>query len=155
MRSNSPAPSSAAHHAGRRLVFLLNVAQRRLQRYAALRSGDSGVSAAQSGLLLALGQRDGVAMGEAAAALDLNPPGISGLVDRMTAAKLIQRRADAKDGRAWRLWLTPAGRAALEQTKAELANINARLTEGFSEAEIEVVARWLASFQSKFPKGDQ
>lgn len=140
--------------ASHRLVFLLNVAQRRLQRYVAGRSGDSGVTAAQSGLLFVLGQQDGVPMSEAAAALDLNPPGISGLVDRMTAAKLIQRRADPEDGRAWRLWLTPAGRAALVQTKAELARINARLTEGFSDAEIEVVARWLASFQSKFPKGD-
>jgi len=135
-------------------VFLLNVAQRRLQRHVAVRSGDSGVTAAQSGLLFVLGQRDGVPMGEAAAALDLNPPGISGLVDRMTAARLIERRADPEDGRAWRLWLTSAGRAAMAQTKAELARINARLTEGFSDAEIEVVARWLASFQSKFPKGD-
>jgi DNA-binding MarR family transcriptional regulator len=143
--------SSRANH---RLVFLLNVAQRRLQRHVAGRGGDSGVTAAQSGLLFVLGQHDGVPMSEAAAALDLNPPGISGLVDRMTAAKLIQRRADPEDGRAWRLWLTPAGRAALAQTKAELARINARLTEGFSDADIEVVARWLASFQSKFPKGD-
>ena len=135
-------------------MFLLNVAQRRLQRHVAVRSGDSGVTAAQSGLLFVLGQRDGVPMGEAAAALDLNPPGISGLVDRMTAARLIERRADPEDGRAWRLWLTSAGRAAMAQTKAELARINARLTEGFSDAEIEVVARWLASFQSKFPKGD-
>ena len=154
MRSNSLAPSDA-RKTDRRLVFLLNVAQRRLQRHVASRSGESGVTAAQSGLLLALGQRDGVAMGEAAAALDLNPPGISGLVDRMTAASLIQRRADPEDGRAWRLWLTPAGRVALGQTKAELANINARLTDGFSDTEIEVVARWLASFQSKFPNGDQ
>ena len=135
-------------------MFLLNVAQRRLQRHVAGRGGDSGVTAAQSGLLFVLGQHDGVPMSEAAAALDLNPPGISGLVDRMTAAKLIQRRADPEDGRAWRLWLTPAGRAALAQTKAELARINARLTEGFSDADIEVIARWLASFQSKFPKGD-
>ena len=67
---------------------------------------------------------------------------------------MIQRRADPGDGRVWRLWLTPAGRAALAQTKAELARINARLTEGFSDAEIAVVARWLASFQSKFSKGD-
>jgi DNA-binding MarR family transcriptional regulator len=143
--------SSRANH---RLVFLLNVAQRRLQRHVAGRGGDSGVTAAQSGLLFVLGQHDGVPMSEAAAALDLNPPGISGLVDRMTAAKLIQRRADPEDRRAWRLWLTPAGRAALAQTKAELARINARLTEGFSDADIEVIARWLASFQSKFPKGD-
>ena len=147
-------PVSLSSRANHRLVFLLNVAQRRLQRHVAVRSGDSGVTAAQSGLLFVLGQRDGVPMGEAAAALDLNPPGISGLVDRMTAARLIQRRADPEDGRTWRLWLTPAGRAALAQTKAELARINARLTDGFSDAEIEVVARWLASFQSKFPKGD-
>jgi len=135
-------------------VFLLNVAQRRLQRWVAVQTQDSGVTASQSGLLFVLGQRDGVLMGEAGAALDLGPPGISGLVDRMIAAKLIQRRPDPEDGRAWRLWLTPAGRAALAETKAGLSEINARLTEGFSDAELDVVSRWLTSFQTKFPKGE-
>lgn len=138
----------------RRLVFLLNVAQRRLQRWVATRTQESGVTAAQSGLLFVLGQRDGVLMGEAGAALDLGPPGISGLVDRMTAAKLIQRRADPDDGRSWRLWLTPAGRAALARSKAGLSELNARLTEGFTEAEIDVVARWLTSLQTRFPRGE-
>ena len=133
-----------------RLVFLLSVAQRRLQRWIAVQTQQSGVTAAQSGLLFVLGQRDGVLMGEAGAALDLGPPGISGLVDRMTAANLIRRR----DGRAWRLWLTPAGRAALAQSKAGLAEINVRLTDGFTEAEIDVVARWLTGMQSKFPRGE-
>lgn len=137
-----------------RLVFLLNVAQRRLQRWMAARTLYRGVTAAQSGLLFMLGQRDGVLMGEAGTALDLGPPGISGLVDRMAAANLIRRRADPDDGRAWRLWLTPSGRAALAQSKAGLAEINARLTDGFSEAEIDVVARWLTSLQSKFPRGE-
>jgi DNA-binding MarR family transcriptional regulator len=137
-----------------RLVFLLSVAQRRLQRWMAARTQASGVTAAQSGLLFILGQRDGVLMGEAGAALDLGPPGISGLVDRMTAADLIERRADPDDGRAWRLWLTPAGRAAMAQSKAGLAEVNARLTEGFTEAEIDVVARWLTTMQSRFPRGE-
>ena len=137
-----------------RLVFLLSVAQRRLQRWIAAQNQQSGVTAVQSGLLFVLGLRDGVLMGEAGAALDLGPPGISGLVDRMTAANLIRRRADPDDGRAWRLWLTPAGRAALAQSKAGLAEVNARLTHGFTEAEIDVVARWLASMQSKFPRGE-
>jgi DNA-binding MarR family transcriptional regulator len=137
-----------------RLVFLLNVAQRRLQRWMTVRTQHGGVTAVQSGLLFILGQRDGVLMGEAGAALDLGPPGISGLVDRMTAANLIRRRADPDDGRAWRLWLTPAGRAALAQSKAGLAEVNARLTDGFSEAEIDVVARWLTSLQSRFPRGE-
>jgi DNA-binding MarR family transcriptional regulator len=137
-----------------RLVFLLSVAQRRLQRWIAVQTQRSGVTAAQSGLLFVLGQRDGVLMGEAGAALDLGPPGISGLVDRMAAADLIRRRADPDDGRAWRLWLTPAGRAALAQSKAGLTEVNARLTDGFSEAEIDVVARWLTGLQSKFPRGE-
>jgi len=137
-----------------RLVFLLNVAQRRLQRWMASRTQASGVTASQSGLLFILGQRDGVLMGEAGAALDLGPPGISGLVDRMTAANLIRRRADPDDGRAWRLWLTPAGRAALAQSKTGLTEINARLTDGFTDAEIDIVARWLTSMQSKFPRGE-
>ena len=138
----------------RRLVFLLNVAQRRLQRWMAARAQVGGVTAAQSGLLFILGQRDGALMGEAGAALDLGPPGISGLVDRMTAANLIKRRADPEDGRAWRLWLTPAGRAAMAQSKAGLAEVNARLTDGFTDAEIDIVARWLTSLQGKFPKGE-
>jgi DNA-binding MarR family transcriptional regulator len=137
-----------------RLVFLLNVAQRRLQRWMAARTQASGVTAAQSGLLFILGQRDGVLMGEAGAALDLGPPGISGLVDRMTAASLIKRRADPDDGRAWRLWLTPVGRAAMAQSKAGLVEVNARLTEGFTEAEIDVVARWLTIMQARFPRGE-
>ncbi|MEH2622225.1 DNA-binding MarR family transcriptional regulator [Bradyrhizobium sp. AZCC 1719] len=137
-----------------RLVFLLNVAQRRLQRWMAARTQNSGVTAAQSGLLFILGQRDGVLMGEAGAALDLGPPGISGLVDRMTTANLIERRADPDDGRAWRLWLTPGGRAAMAQSKAGLADVNARLTEGFTDAEIDIVARWLSTMQSRFPRGE-
>jgi DNA-binding MarR family transcriptional regulator len=138
----------------RRLVFLLNVAQRRLQRWVATQTQKGGVTAAQSGLLFILARRDGILMGEAGDALDLGPPGISGLVDRMTTANLIERRADADDGRAWRLWLTPTGRGALARSKAGLSQINARLTEGFTDAEIDVVARWLASLLAKFPRGE-
>ena len=118
------------------------------------RRQNSGVTSTQAGLLFILGQRDGVLMGEAGAALDLGPPGISGLVDRMMAANLIKRRPDPDDGRAWRLWLTPVGRAAMAESKAGLAEVNARLTDGFTEAEIDVVARWLTSLQSKFPRGE-
>ena len=135
-------------------MFLLNVAQRRLQRWMAARKENSGVTSTQAGLLFILGKRDGVLMGEAGTALDLGPPGISGLVDRMIAANLIKRRADPDDGRAWRLWLTPAGRAAMAQSKAGLAEVNARLTDGFTDAEIDIVARWLTTMRARFPRGE-
>jgi DNA-binding MarR family transcriptional regulator len=137
---------------GHRLIYLLNVAQRRLQRFAASRAED-GLTPAQTGLLFVLGKADGVLMGEAGAALDLGPAGISGLVDRMAAAKLVERRADEADGRAWRVHLTARGRAMLARAKTETAELNAILAEGFSREEIDIVARWLTSFQSKFPRG--
>lgn len=139
---------AARHH---RLIYLLSVAQRRLQRWMAVQP-ENEVTPAQAGLLFILGKQDGVLMGEAGAALDMGPAGISGLVDRSAAAKLVERRADREDGRAWRVWLTPKGRTVLAQAKTSAAQLNAALTDGFTSAEIDVVARWLTSIQEKFPR---
>jgi DNA-binding MarR family transcriptional regulator len=136
----------------RRLIYLLNVAQRRLQRWMAAQP-ESEVTPSQAGLLFILGGQDGILIGEAGAALDLGPAGISGLVDRTAAAGLVERRADREDGRAFRVWLTPKGRAALARAKAAAAQVNAMLTEGFTTEEMDVVARWLTSIQTKFPRG--
>ena len=141
--------AAVRHH---RLIYLLSVAQRRLQRWMAAQA-ENEVTPAQAGLLFILGKQDGILMGEAGAALDLGPAGISGLVDRTAAAGLVERRADSEDGRAWRVWLTSKGRAALAQAKAGAAEVNAALTEGFTGAEIDIVARWLTSIQDKFPRG--
>jgi DNA-binding MarR family transcriptional regulator len=145
MRNNSAA---ARHH---RLIYLLNVAQRRLQRWMAAQPQNE-VTPAQAGLLFILGKQDGVLMGEAGAALDMGPAGISGLVDRTAAARLVERRSDSEDGRSWRVWLTPRGRTALAQAKTDAAEVNTALTEGFTSAEIDIVARWLTSIQDKFPR---
>ena len=56
-----------------------------------------------------------------------------------------------KDGRAIRLYQTDAGRVAAKRAKSVLATLNTQLHEGFSEADIAVVARWLEALQAKFP----
>ncbi len=139
----------------RRLIFLLNAGHRRVQRWIeAKMAAKGGLTAAQSGVLFFLGERDGALIGEAADALDLAPSAMTGLIDRMTRAELVERHADPKDGRAMRLRLTDKGRAAHEAAKAGLDGLNAHLTEGFTPEEIGVVARWLGSLQIKFPKGE-
>ncbi|AQV96685.1 MarR family transcriptional regulator [Cupriavidus necator] len=138
-----------------RLVYLLNVGQRRLHRWSQARTATGGVTAAQSGLLFFLGKNDGALMSEAAAALDLGAPGMSGLADRTERAGLIERRSDEFDRRVSRLWLTEAGRSARQRSKTGMKALNARLTEGFTAAEIDVVARWLTSLQTKFPGADE
>ena len=136
-----------------RLIYLLNVAQRRVQR-ALVSTSPEAVPPAQAGLLFVLGRQDGVLMNEAGAALDLGPAGISGLVDRMAAAGLVERRADENDARASRILLTQKGRKTLLRAKDIAHETNARLMEGFSAREIDIVARWLSEIRSKFPKGD-
>ena len=139
----------------RRLIFLLNAGHRRVQRWIEGKMAAKGVTtAAQSGVLFFLGEQDGALIGEAADALDLAPSAMTGLIDRMTRAELVERRADPKDGRAMRLHLTEKGYAARDEAKAGLDGINAHLREGFTDEEICVVARWLGSLQTKFPKGE-
>ena len=150
---NKMRAAGAAPRRRHRLIYLLSVAQRRVQRAVAASSGNV-VSPAQAGLLFVLGRQDGVSMGEAGAALDLGPAGISGLVDRMTALNLVERRSDAEDARSSRVFLTAKGRKSLALATETARQINSCLMEGFSEEEIDTVARWLASIQSKFPRGD-
>jgi DNA-binding MarR family transcriptional regulator len=137
-----------------RLIFLLNSAQRRLQQWVgaeqerAARSGVQPPSPAQAGVLFVLARHDGVSMGALAQALDLAPSAVSGLVQRMEALGWVVRRASAQDARTQQLWLEPAGQAQLPGLRQATQRINQRLAEGFTPAELQTVARWLAHVQN-------
>jgi DNA-binding MarR family transcriptional regulator len=126
------------------------LAQRRVQQASA--SERNGVSSAQAGALFLLGAREGMLIGDVARALGVGAAAISGLVDRMEAAGLVQRTPAPEDGRAVRLVLTDRGREARERAKARAATVNQRLTQGFSDDELDVVARWLAAAAERFAK---
>lgn len=137
----------------RRLFFLLSAGARRVQRWIdAELAGRGGLTQVQSGLLFFLGKDGGALIGEAAEALDVAPSAMTGLVDRMERSGLIERRPDPDDGRAQRLFLTDQGREARAFALDGLKDLNATLTEGFSEAEVATIARWLAGLQSRFPR---
>lgn len=137
----------------RRLFFLLSAGARRVQRWIEAELADKGrLTQAQAGLLFFLGKDGGALIGEAAETLDVAPSAMTGLVDRMERSGLVERRADPADGRAQRLHLTDAGRAARQVALDGLKELNATLTEGFSEAEVATIARWLASLQARFPR---
>lgn len=137
----------------RRLFFLLSAGARRVQRWIdAELAGMGGLTQAQSGLLFFLGKEGGALIGEAAEALDVAPSAMTGLVDRMARSGLVERRPDADDGRSHRLFLTEAGRAARAAAMDGLKELNTTLTEGFTEAEVATIARWLSSLQTRFPR---
>lgn len=131
-------------HKPPRFVFLINRAQKAIARWIEGRPDAwEGVTGAQAGLLFVLDARDEAAIGEIAQALDVAPAAVTNLSKRMQAAGLVERVGDAFDARLTRLRLSADGRQACKRAKAVLAELNARLTDGFSEDELRVVARWL------------
>ena len=127
-----------------RFVFLVNRAQKAIARWIERRDQAwDGISPAQVGLLFVLSARDEAAIGEIAQALDVAPAAVTNLSKRMQAAALVERIADEHDARLTRLRLTAAGIDASVRARAVLAELNERLTAGFSVQEQQVVARWL------------
>ena len=133
-----------------RLVFLVTAAERQMRRWIARRgssrttgNGGQGFGAPAAGVLLHLADHPGATIGEVTAALRASPAGTSGLLARMERADLVRRRADPDDRRTVRLDLTPTGASALDDVRAALAELNDRLTDGFTPDELATVARWL------------
>lgn len=128
-----------------RFVQLINRAQRALQRWIETRPESwEGISAAQVGLLFVLKSRGDAAVGEIAGELGVAPAAVTNLSKRMQAAGMVERVADAQDARLTRLRMTGAGRDAGARAGEVLVELNARLMEGFTPDELQVVARWLA-----------
>ena len=127
-----------------RFIFLLNRAQRAVQRWIEGRpEAWEGASSAQAGLLFLLAGRDAATVGEIAAALEVAPAAVTNLSKRMEALDLVERVGDAHDGRMTRLRLTASGSAARLRARTALAALNAQLGAGFTAEELQVVARWL------------
>lgn len=144
-----------------KLIFLLNSAQRHLQQWlaaeqatAADQAGTPMPTPAQSGVLFALAKSDGVTMGQLAQLLDLEPPAVSGLVQRTEVLGWAQRRPCKHDGRTQRVWLQPAGRALLPLMTSTTHRVNQQLADGFTDAELQTVARWLAHVR-QLPRAPQ
>ncbi|MGR7948713.1 MarR family winged helix-turn-helix transcriptional regulator [Alcaligenes sp. RM2] len=132
-----------------RFVFLLNHAHKALQRWIQKQpSAWTDISAAQVGMLFLIRSQGSVTVGEAASALQVAPAAITGLSKRMQAAGLIQRLTDDVDTRKICLTLTPAGEDASIKAKATLQDLNQQLSDGFTEDELKVVARWLSQVVS-------
>jgi len=132
-----------------RLVLDLMTAERAMRRWIDARSGGSGIGAAGAGVLFYLAKHDNALVGDVSAALHASPSGISGLVSRLEKGGFVAKKPDAGDARAVRLSLTPRGREAVVTAKAVTRELNAELAEGFTEGELDVVARWLGQITQR------
>lgn len=130
--------------AERRFFYLINRAQHALQKYSEQHLGEQlGVTPAQLGALFFLRKAEGCQLKELSRGLGLNNSAITGLVNRMEAQGLVERRPCEADGRAFRVFMTPLGREKAEAGIPLVREMNAMLQEDFTDDELEAAARFL------------
>ena len=74
-----------------------------------------GLSVPQCDVLTTLTEREGLSQQELAERLYVTKGNISGLLDRLEAAQLVERRSLETDKRSHAIYLTPQGRSLAEQ----------------------------------------
>ncbi|MEQ8309362.1 MAG: MarR family transcriptional regulator [Sphingopyxis sp.] len=115
--------------------FILNDTARLYRRAFNARVKDSGITALQWRLITYLKRHEGIRQGPLADLIEVEPITLSRMVDRLTEAELVERRADPADRRAWRLYLTPRAGTLLVGIRLEIAALNDEALEGLSAAE--------------------
>ena len=99
----------------REIGFGLHDVARMLRTFADQRARDLNMTRAQWAVLVKLQRCEGVKQSELAESLDLAPITLARLIDKLTAAGMVERRDDAKDRRANRLFLTDKAGPTLEK----------------------------------------
>lgn len=102
-----------------------------------------GISATQLTALMALEKHDGILMKELASILMLDKSAVTGLTKRMPSNGLISRKKHDSDARASLLTITEKGENRVYEGVGLLKAFNGKLTEGFSEQEINIISRFL------------
>ena len=89
--------------------------------------GRDGVTADHWRVLRLLADGEGRTMGDIAERLQMNPPTLTKLVDRMVGKSLVQRAADAEDSRRVLVYATDAGLALLHELQDKVDRHHAAL----------------------------
>lgn len=127
------------------ISFIAGKAHQQINQEAKRRLGPFGVTPGQYAVLKVLWEADaqsGSAIGER---LVLDSATLTGLIDRLARAGLVERRPDPSDRRVNRLHLTPAGRELRDPLDREMDEMNAAVLSRFTDPDarrlLELLAR--------------
>ena len=127
----------------REIGFALHDVARMLRTLADQRARDLNTTRAQWAVLVKLQRCEGVKQSELADSLDLAPITLARLIDKLTAAGLVERRDDAHDRRANRLFLTEKAGPTLEGLGALGESVMGRALAGLEPEALATLKREL------------
>jgi MarR family transcriptional regulator for hemolysin len=105
-----------------------------------------GLSRSLATPLMHIWQKDGIRQRELAELLDIEGPSLVRLLDQLSAAGLVVRRADPDDQRAKTLHVTPAGTALVLRIMPVVQRLRGHLLEGVPTADLEACMRTFLKF---------
>ncbi|MET0546575.1 MAG: MarR family transcriptional regulator [Caulobacterales bacterium] len=110
-----------------------------------------GVTRSQWSVLSALsrGGNDGMMQVDLARLLEVGKVTVGGLVDRLEATGHVERRADATDRRAKRVFITEQGFEVIRQMIIVASKINQRILKGVSPEELQFAEDVLIKVKNK------
>jgi MarR family transcriptional regulator for hemolysin len=120
-------------------LFLLYDVARQMRTRADQRARMRGMTRAQWVILSWLERQPGMSQNEMAAVVEVEPITIARLVDRLEARGLVERRADPKDRRVWRLHLTPAATPILKEIKKYRGELHELISNGIDPAMLKAL----------------
>src|SRR5271166_1311431 len=132
----------------RDLALALHDVARLLRTYSDQRARELGTTRAQWAVLARLQRCEGVKQNELAEALDLAPITLGRLIDKLTAAGLVERRDDPADRRAHRLYLTDRAEPALRELALLAEDVMGRALAGLDEKEIRALRDGLIAIKA-------
>lgn len=108
-----------------------------------------GITRSQWWVLAFLSRRDGMTQTALAADLDLTKVAIGGLIDRLESAGFVERRADERDARARRVYLTRAGLRLVATIRESVDAVETEILTAVSEAELAEAAKVLVKVKRR------
>lgn len=125
-------------------IFLLSKANQRVQALTKERLAGFGVTPTQYALLRVLWETDGLSGSELGERLKLDGATMTGLVDRLEAAGLLERHPHPEDRRVNLVFLSKKGRSLRKPLMDEVHRISAEIEGRFSSKDLRRMREALA-----------
>ena len=113
-----------------------------------------GITRAQWWVLAHLSRHDGMMQTQLANVLDVGKASVGTLIERLEASGLIERRPDATDKRAKRVFMLRAAHQLMKKLTVEEAKFNERVLGGLSVHEQQELLRMLSLIKSALSEFD-
>lgn len=96
-----------------------------------------GITGGQWWMLTYISLHKGLSQNQLAEELNMGKVSIGGLLDRLEASGLVERRVDQVDKRVKRVFLTPAGSSLVEEIRLTSAGVQEVALDGITIVELE------------------